>query len=70
MDFQAAHQLAPDNALIAYYCATIMSEKGRSTEAAALYKRAMTGRALIAEEVNRHLEGVKAWMATHKGTPQ
>lgn len=70
VDFQAANRLAPNNALIAYHCATILSEKGQVTKAAALYARAATGRALIAREAERHLEGVKAWMAIHKGAPQ
>ena len=60
VDFQAANRLAPNNALIAYHCATILSEKGRFTEAKSLYARAATGRALIAEEANRHLGGFKA----------
>ena len=32
-DFMAAERLAPDNALIAYYCSQTLLEKGRSTEA-------------------------------------
>jgi len=51
VEFQAAHRLAPDNALIAYYCAYILSEEGRHSEAAPLFQRAAdTGRGAIAKE--------------------
>jgi tetratricopeptide (TPR) repeat protein len=63
VDFQAAHQLAPDNALIAYYCATILSEKGHLSEAAPLYERAATGRGKIGEEGKLHLRWAKSSLA-------
>jgi len=51
VDFQAAHRLAPDNAVIACYCAYILSEEGRHSEATLLFQHAAaTGRGALASE--------------------
>lgn len=38
-DFMASERLAPDNALVAYYCAQTLLEKGRNAEAVPRLKR-------------------------------
>lgn len=60
VDFQAAHSLAPDNPLVAYHCARILSEKRRFVEATPLYERAAMGRGFISKEANRRLIGIRA----------
>ena len=60
VDLQAAHTLAPDNPLIAYHCARILSEKRRFVEATPLYERAAMGRGFISKEANRRLIGIRA----------
>ena len=55
-DLQRANKLAPSNALIAYHCARILTDKGHYSEAASLYKTAAaTGRGAIGEEAKRRL---------------
>ena len=53
-DFQRANQLAPENALIAYHCARILTDKGQYSKASSLYATAArTGHGAIAEEAKR-----------------
>ena len=60
-DFQSANHLAPNNALIAYYTATILNEQGRYAEAVPLFERAAaTGRGSIGEEAVRHLSNARS----------
>lgn len=60
VDLQAAHALVPDNPLIAYHCARILSEKRRFAEATPLYECAVTGRGFISKEATRRLIGIRA----------
>ena len=60
VDLQAANRLAPDNPLIAYHCATILSEERRFAEATPLYERAALGRGFISKEASRRLIGIRA----------
>jgi tetratricopeptide (TPR) repeat protein len=69
VDFQAANHLVPENALIAYYCANILSEKGRLAEAAPLYECAATGRGEIGKEGKLHLGWVKSDLAAGRAKP-
>lgn len=59
-DFQSANRLVPDNALIAYHSAELLSEKGRYADAVPLFEIAKSGRGAIAEEASRHLAGTQA----------
>ena len=70
MEFQAANRLAPENALIAYHCANILSEKGRFAEAAPLYEQAATGRGEIGKEGKLHLGWAKSSLAAAARTKQ
>ena len=59
-DFQAANQLAPNNAFIAYYCAELLSDKGHYTEAISLFQCAQKGRDPIFKEASNHLAGTQS----------
>ncbi len=53
-DFQRANQLAPENTVIAYHYATLLTGRGRSAEAIPLFRLvARRGHGAIAEEANR-----------------
>ena len=70
-DLQRANKLAPNNALIAYHCAQILSDKGRYSEAAPLYKiAAATGRGGIGEEARRRSPVTKSAIGVPAQAPQ
>ena len=63
-DLQRANQLAPSNALIAYHCAQILTDKGRYSEAASMYKTAAaTGHGAIGEEARRRSPSTQSAIA-------
>lgn len=60
-DLQRANKLAPSNAVIAYQCAQILSEKGRYAEAAPLYETATArGHGIIGDDARRRSAGARA----------
>lgn len=60
VDFQEAHRLAPDNAMIAGHCGELLSTSGHGAEAVPLLEQAATGRGPIAEDAKRWLSGIPA----------
>lgn len=66
-DFMTSERLAPDNALVAYYCAQTLLEKGRGAEAASRLKRvAASPRARIFGDVKGMAHSVEAVEAQAK----
>lgn len=69
-DLQRANQLAPDNALVAYYCADLLNRKGLISEANSMYEIAAAhGRDDIAKDAKGRTFGMREWLAAHPGTP-
>ena len=66
-DFLAAERIAPDNALIAYYCAQTLLEKGRGAEAVPRLKRVSASpRAAIFGDVKRMSYSAEAQAKIHR----
>ena len=60
VDFQAAHRLAPDNAMIAGHCGELLSTSGHGAAAVPLLEQGEKGRGPIAEDARRWLSGIPA----------